>query len=60
MIAADTSSAAGAAIAVVDAPAPAVASLIASPIPLKSDDALARAAGAANRDDDIKPPITEE
>ena len=47
--AADTSSRAGAAIPVVDAPADAVASRIASPIPLKSDDAAAKASGVAIR-----------
>ena len=53
VIAADTSSAAGAAIDVVDDDAADVASLIASPIPLKSDDAVAKASGAAIRKDDI-------
>ena len=44
---------AGAAIPVVDGAAAEVASLIASPIPLKSEDAAAKASGAAIRKDDI-------
>jgi hypothetical protein len=40
-------------IPVVDGAAADVASLIASPIPLKSDDALANASGAMFRKDDI-------
>ena len=53
VIAADTSSRAGGTIPVVDGAAAAVASLIASPIPLKSADAVAKTSGAAIRKDDI-------
>jgi hypothetical protein len=53
VIAADTSSNAGATIPVVDNAAAAVASLIASPIPPRSAVAAAKASGAAIRKDDI-------
>ncbi len=52
-MAADTSSAAAAATVVVDGAHDAVAFLIASPIPLTSADAAARASGAAIRNVDI-------
>src|SRR5271166_3517815 len=52
-MAADTSSAAAGGITVVAGAADALASLIASPIPLKSADAAAKASGAAIRKDDI-------
>src|SRR6185312_13908389 len=51
-MAADTSSPAAAAIAVVDGAAAAAASSIASPIPVRSTDAMATASGAAITYDD--------
>jgi hypothetical protein len=53
VIAADTSSSAGATIDVVDGAAAEVASLIASPMPLTSADTLANASGAVITKDDI-------
>src|SRR5882757_6139410 len=52
-MAADTSSPAAARIPVVEGAAAAAAPLIASPIPVKSADAAARASGAAITYDDI-------
>src|SRR5271166_4579623 len=52
-MAADTSSVAAGAITVVAGAADALASLIVSPIPLRSADAAAKASGAAIRKDDI-------
>ena len=52
-MAADTSSAAAAAIPVVEGAAAVEASLIASSIPVKSPDAAAKASGAAITNDDI-------
>jgi hypothetical protein len=57
VIAADTSSPAATTIPVVEGAAVAVAAVIASPIPLKSADAAANAAGAAITYDAIGAPI---
>jgi hypothetical protein len=59
-MAADTSSAAAGGITVVAGAADALASLIASPIPLRSADAAANASGAAIRKDDILGSRTSE